>query len=1218
MDREDGGASARAGASFACGGVEAASAGLRNVQRIWVDCSHEDDFKDIAYLCKLSQRARLSPRRVSVDVRQADRWHHLLELLVRRLPKPYSPTDPSFLVDVDTWLSASVEEKTRLRGRPGTAGGVDVNRWPSLLVTHSPKLVAAVRDGAFREALAAVSSLQVNDLLPVVLSADFGLLSGLLVSRPPLDAHDLPTRPGVSISSAVSAPRGEEVRCGVYMMKAELVQGPAAAAASAAGDGGDATADAAAAAEVGEGEEVNGASGASPAAAEAAESEAAVAEGAAERQRSSAASSRGARRCRAGFGARCLVLCADGRGAYSAVSSDGLRRSEASGEWRVLNGHVVLVGKRLAKLWHLSRSQMPVATSAASYEEPVHISLEQLHSDFDPPVPLAECLPSGGALLRWDLLLVGGGGGASRDAPGSRPPTSSDAATPRGRSLGDAAAEEVERRGLAAHSLEVLQKPPLSTPPEGAFRPRLLGEVRGLRETVASTREDHSAQEGGSGEAPEPRTMTSTMMLSGSLRSLASTRGRSAAVNDAAMQELLEYADSNPGGGQPWRFMTCPLKPGRYRCEQGHADSRNYRRLSFTLHAAGGCKIRDESFGSVLKSHPGAAASTSWRVEDGCLLFDSRGKLSLGFSLQQRRGTRCITRNVACARLPVDFVLAECTWEAFPQQLEPFFGYESAGPERLLFGLVDPDSPVLAGLSASLDWIPYNAFEQELRLHGLECDEILSDFSFLDRNADGHLSVAELRALGNLGLEACAPEVMSELRDALLLRFFGLGKAFRELSPFGGALTSDAFFAALEHAVKDVPAAATGAGKRKERSDGGASLARWLERNAENRSAVFQTLVGRLKSTMDLEDLQSLGLHTALLAVRRMEHFQAWVFSEFGNTHDVLMRVYSSLDLKGERSLTRQGFILGAEALGYPCREAVSGSVFALLDRNFDGIIAPGDFHRALRDFNARKVLNSFDTLRNFAKDKFGSLDALFERLLVAEGRERFYDLKPKSVSYSVFSKVLRTSGLGKETAFNGDLRTLFLFLDEATGKHADGFLNESEWALMKGFDSRSLVGSPARLLRLLEETYGGVDMAFQTMHTSWLQRALLAGLRRVAVHGAARAFASASADGDSAAAGSAGAGGSASGAGVRVSRSEGGGLAAPRSRQLRSCQSSAGRLAAPTAARLAAPALRRAASTPKLPPIGGGPAGIAAAAAATGDYDPLWLPPGICVPGAA
>ena len=78
----------------------------------------------------------------------------------------------------------------------------------------------------------------------------------------------------------------------------------------------------------------------------------------------------------------------------------------------------------------------------------------------------------------------------------------------------------------------------------------------------------------------------------------------------------------------------------------------------------------------------------------------------------------------------------------------------------------------------------------------------------------------------------------------------------------------------------------------------------------------------------------------------------------------------------------------------------------------------------------------------------------------------------------------------------------LFLFFNEVSGRQTAGYLSFSEWSLLKGFNSKAISGSPARLRRVLQEAYGSVDMAFQKMHTSWLRRALAKGLKQTALAG--------------------------------------------------------------------------------------------------------------------
>ena len=78
---------------------------------------------------------------------------------------------------------------------------------------------------------------------------------------------------------------------------------------------------------------------------------------------------------------------------------------------------------------------------------------------------------------------------------------------------------------------------------------------------------------------------------------------------------------------------------------------------------------------------------------------------------------------------------------------------------------MDPDSPALSRLRCRPDRLPYHAFERELRAQGLKVDEILTDFRFVDRDADGFISVDDMRRLESYGGPVAAPEVLEELRE---------------------------------------------------------------------------------------------------------------------------------------------------------------------------------------------------------------------------------------------------------------------------------------------------------------------------------------------------------------------------------------------------------------------------------------------------------------------
>merc|ERR1712194_540546 len=96
----------------------------------------------------------------------------------------------------------------------------------------------------------------------------------------------------------------------------------------------------------------------------------------------------------------------------------------------------------------------------------------------------------------------------------------------------------------------------------------------------------------------------------------------------------------------------------------------------------------------------------------------------------------------------------------------------------------------------------------------------------------------------------------------------------------------------------------------------------------------------------DRADFISLSLHTAVLALRRLEHFRSWLFEKFGHTQEVFAQVFKALDAERAKALTRKAFAIGVEGLGYPCGQVETSSIFSLLDRNFDGNVGVREFQK--------------------------------------------------------------------------------------------------------------------------------------------------------------------------------------------------------------------------------------------------------------------------------
>jgi len=585
--------------------------------------------------------------------------------------------------------------------------------------------------------------------------------------------------------------------------------------------------------------------------------------------------------------------------------------------------------------------------------------------------------------------------------------------------------------------------------------PRLLGSVRGIVEAPDFLRDDTTTE-----QSPDAASMWSALL---------SSTSESPAVANADEAKT---------------FDVCRLKPGVYFYEDLCTDNPKAKHcLRMKLHAAGHCEYDEKSQGNMLKT---TGDSVFWSVEDSTLVLTSRPQGAHSFLLRERRGKGYSERRVARVHLPVHLVLDRCAYWPFPQHMNPFPEHIPLDASRRIFGIVDPDSPVIRGLRCQPHRVPYHAFEYELRRHGLPCDEILSDFHFLDRDHDNQISLADMRFLQSYGNPAAAPEVLEELRIALVHRYGGLAESFAKMSAGqrDGKVNLEAFEAFL--------AKETAEGDGENRDD--QKLNEWMSRTTvEDRVAVFASLNPNSSPHIDLEDFMSLNLHSAMLVVRRLEHFQSWLFEEFGRTNQVFARVFAALDTKKTKALSCERFTEGAQALGYPCKPATIRSLFDLLDRNFDGEVSLKKFQR-LKDFNTEEFLRSLEDLKSFAEKQFGGLDECFQQCILREKMIHDAEVMPKRVSFVVLQKVCNSAGFSKIVP-NADLKMLFLFFGQGAHRKADGYITSNEWNLLKGLSSRAITGSPARLRRILDERYGGMDQAFLQMHTSWLRRALHKGL---------------------------------------------------------------------------------------------------------------------------
>lgn len=785
------------------------------------------------------------------------------------------------------------------------------------------------------------------------------------------------------------------------------------------------------------------------------------------------------------FGSRCWALLPSGRGAYSAISPDGVRAVQAHGMWTVLNGHVILVGAGKGSVQHLRLSHGEALALEVSYEEWPFIDVEELLRDFEPVRSLADCRPKAGQLLGLKLQehrLRDERGAEGKMTKAGVLAAALDGRSPVGR-LDDTIISAWPEQ-TAKDSREAQLKPSEKTVAHalismasgvwekeaGDLVPRLLGVERGM--TLAKTR--RAIESGSSGAAKEDFSLV-------------------AAWETNALQALCD-SERSVSSGVP--VPSCSLKPGRYLLEEGKRGGYGHRYLEIVLHADGTCEYIEEMEGSSLISR----RETLWTTHDRRLLLYSRkpGETQFGFEFRENRGQgRHYEQRVSGVELPINEVLRRCRFIPWPQLQEPFPQHEPRQAAQRIFGLVDPSSPALQGLTLRAQRLPFHAFEFELRNRGLDVNEIISDFDFVDRDEDGEISVEELRAVMTYGFAAASPEVLDGLREGLVRRFGSLATAFEAFPKVTRLITQGGF----EQFLREANAANAPSQEH---------LRTWTEKtSAQDRAACFATLNPNGGPGIDLVDFLSLSLHTAVLAVHRLQHLQAWILA-FEKSPEVYRHVFHALGGcdADDVGLSRRAFAEGSQALGYPVTDANSvRSLFSLLDRSFLGHVSLKDFLK-LRDFSGEALLLSVEALARFVEER-GGIEECFKKLVEKEkallgGGAAL----PKSASFDAFQKVF--AGFQKENA-KRDLKLVFLFLSEAAGRSssARGFLAFPDFQLLKGFTAKAFTGSPARLRRILMEHFGSIDHAFSRMHTAWMQGALAKGLRQACLAGMARALAS-------------------------------------------------------------------------------------------------------------
>jgi len=982
-------------------------------QRIWIYCKHEDEAENIIAFCRGSENPRRVPQIVHTSGKLPS-WCESLKLTLPTAPPPYSPNCwLEFVQDVDVFLSASIACAGIHRvGERFTPADV-----PPLFVTDRKKLCAAFANDFLTFLVAQLEGLREEDLLPTVLISDFKTICGDVIAEAPVTVMQSMVLHEVQKSPCYEEPPLETPEASARTRRPNARRSGTTASVPPRRN--------------------------SRARDELHQSRHSFC-GSPTRQVSLVNGIYTQRRgVRSEFGARCFWVLPDGRCAYVAISPDGVRSTQATGPWEVLNGHILIgrtPGSAVVRHSRMGESGL-VEQNQCSFESPIFLSLEELISEFEPLMSFADIVARVGE-GNADVVRAALRAALTSAQEFSRPRTSRHSS------------RRPSRRPSKGHAL------PPSLPPS---RPPSAGPCPATHRTHrAPTRQawdgDHDLQ-------PLPP----------------SDPGED-------FDELLSASPSVCAGNapqQPWCFQTCPLSPGKYRMQIGEPGMDRYRSLSMTLFPDGRYEYREVRFLTVLQA---VHRYPSWHIKDNFLVLTYKDKPGAGFLMTEPRGKRKVEKRGSCMQLPIPLVQEMCCFIPFPQQTTPFPGHTPINAEELVCGSIDPSSPILTDPPLDVSSVPLSVFEGALCDRGLKLGHLASGINFLDYDNAGSISLKKLDMLEKHGAPMVDLPMMHELREALLKRFTSIGEAYETMleGTSNGKVTFDEFVNFLNVITEDK--------KNKQKTD---RLKAWIKKaGPEGLLAAFNGVNPTKAQTINMDDFNTLSLHTAMMTTGSLQTFHDWVVQTYGPSKDSFAEAFGSFNLKGFSALDEKQFVEAAKRVKCPCDSKALRLVFKLLDCNLSGSLTKQEFHN-LYGYSTIRLLQNLQELKRFAEKKWGDIDQCFGVLLAKEKSQQVDDPEAEdAISFNVFEKVCTQGGMALTPV---ELRRVLLFLDEATGSHANGFISMDEWGLLRAFDATAITGSPAKLRRFLEDNFGSPQEAYEDIHEAWMAGLLRKNLDRVA-----------------------------------------------------------------------------------------------------------------------
>lgn len=240
---------------------------------------------------------------------------------------------------------------------------------------------------------------------------------------------------------------------------------------------------------------------------------------------------------------------------------------------------------------------------------------------------------------------------------------------------------------------------------------------------------------------------------------------------------------------------------------------------------------------------------------------------------------------------------------------------------------------------------------------------------------------------------------------------------------------------------------------------------------------------------LNWSEFQTLHLFAALLAIDKVETTRAWMLSKFGNMTIALQQI----DLNASGRVSREEWDEAMEKFEYADKDAAKAT-FNFMDHDCSNIVGPKQF-LYLQKFDGKRFLKDLQKFRNLLFSESGDLALSYREFLpakesgnaIAEYKAYQAYLAGKGPRVSTPRSNLCLRGRDFKAACKKrqwekisflDPLTIFNFLDDS---HT-GFLKESEFLLLRAFNSAAAGGGVARFKCFIMEKFPDLESAFNLM----------------------------------------------------------------------------------------------------------------------------------------